>query len=145
MLTTDQKGAIAESAIVHAAIRLGVGVYRPLVEGGRYDLILAVGATLIRTQCKWATVARGAVVVRCYSSRRGPDRMIVRKYTEEEVDVIAAYCAETEQVYILLPQDFAGRREVRLRVMPALNNQRLKVNRAEDFTFEARLGVLQGP
>jgi hypothetical protein len=71
--------------------------------------------------------------------------MIVRKYTAEEVDVIAAYCAETEQVYILLPEDFTGRREVRLRVMPALNNQRLKINRAEDFTFEARLGVLQGP
>jgi hypothetical protein len=35
VLTTDQKGAIAESAIVHAAIKLGVGVYRPLVEGGR--------------------------------------------------------------------------------------------------------------
>jgi hypothetical protein len=28
VLTTDQKGAIAESAIVHAAIKLGVGVYR---------------------------------------------------------------------------------------------------------------------
>ena len=27
MLTTDQKGAIAESAIVHAATKLGVGVY----------------------------------------------------------------------------------------------------------------------
>jgi hypothetical protein len=29
-LSTDQKGAIAESAIVHAAIKLGIGVYRRL-------------------------------------------------------------------------------------------------------------------
>jgi hypothetical protein len=29
VLTPDQKGAIAESAISHAAIRLGVGVARP--------------------------------------------------------------------------------------------------------------------
>ncbi len=43
MLTTDQKGAIAESAIVHAAIKAGIDVYRPVREGGRYDLIFDVG------------------------------------------------------------------------------------------------------
>jgi hypothetical protein len=53
-MTTDQKGAIAEAAITAAAIRLGVGVYRPLFEGGRYDLIFEVGETLLRVQCKWA-------------------------------------------------------------------------------------------
>ena len=39
MLSTDQKGAIAESEITAAAIRLGIDVYRPLQEGGRYDLV----------------------------------------------------------------------------------------------------------
>jgi hypothetical protein len=29
MLTTDQKGAVAEIAIALKAIRLGIGVYRP--------------------------------------------------------------------------------------------------------------------
>src|SRR5262245_51830843 len=43
-MTTDQKGAIAEAAIALAAMKLGVDVYRPLGEGGRYDLILDVGA-----------------------------------------------------------------------------------------------------
>jgi hypothetical protein len=36
-LSTDQKGAFAESAIAHAAIKLGIGVYRPLSDGERYD------------------------------------------------------------------------------------------------------------
>jgi hypothetical protein len=27
-LTTDQKGAIAETAIIHAAVKLGVGVFK---------------------------------------------------------------------------------------------------------------------
>lgn len=61
-LTTDQKGAIAESAVVHAAIKLGIGVYRPAFEGGRYDLIFDLGARLLRVQCKWA-VRQGEVVV----------------------------------------------------------------------------------
>ena len=39
MLTTNQKGAIAEMKIAVAAIDLGLEVYRPVVEGGRYDLI----------------------------------------------------------------------------------------------------------
>jgi PD-(D/E)XK endonuclease len=51
-LTTDQKGAIAESAITSAALRIGVDVYRPFCEGGRYDLILDTGSRLLRTQCK---------------------------------------------------------------------------------------------
>ena len=145
MLTTDQKGAIAESAVAHEAIKLGVGVYRPLVEGGRYDLILERDGRLLRVQCKWAVLSRGAVVVRCYSARRGPDGMIVRGYTASEVDVIAAYCAETNQSYVLTPADFTGRRAVYLRVSPSLNNQRMRINWAEDFAFEARLTALVGP
>jgi hypothetical protein len=58
-MLTDQKGAIAESAIVHAAVKLGVGVYKPLVEGGRYDSILDARSTLLRVQCKWAPIDRG--------------------------------------------------------------------------------------
>jgi PD-(D/E)XK endonuclease len=76
MLTTDQKGAIAESAIVHAAVKLGVGVYKPLTDGERYDLILDLRPQLVRVQCKWATLDAGAVVVRCYSCRRNPARMV---------------------------------------------------------------------
>jgi hypothetical protein len=32
-LTTNQKGAIAETAIAHKAIKLGLDVYKPVVEG----------------------------------------------------------------------------------------------------------------
>ena len=53
MLTTDQKGSIAEAEITAAAIRLGV--YRPLSEGERCDLIFDLRPTLMRVQCKWAS------------------------------------------------------------------------------------------
>ncbi|MGH3084541.1 MAG: hypothetical protein ACRDNP_10895 [Gaiellaceae bacterium] len=43
MLTTDQKGVIAETAIAHAATKLGIEVYRPIVEGGRFDMIFLLG------------------------------------------------------------------------------------------------------
>ena len=64
MLSTDQKGAVAEIAIALAATKLGIDVYRPLHEGGRYDLILDVGGSLNRVQCKWAPRHGDVVIVR---------------------------------------------------------------------------------
>jgi hypothetical protein len=72
-LSTDQKGAIAESAIVHAAIKLGIGVYRPLSDGERYDLIFDLGERLERIQCKWASTqpVRSTVWLRTVRSSTG--------------------------------------------------------------------------
>jgi hypothetical protein len=53
MLSTDQKGAIAEAAIAFAATKLGVGVFKPLTVEP-YDLIFDLRPRLIRVQCKWA-------------------------------------------------------------------------------------------
>jgi PD-(D/E)XK endonuclease len=145
VLTTDQKGAIAEAAITCTASKLGFDVYRPVAEGGRYDLILEGNSKLLRVQCKWATLSRGAVVIRCYSCRRGRDGMIVRAYTVDEIDVIAAYCMETNCSYLLSPDVFAARRVVHLRVSPSKNSQRLGINWADDFGLEARLTALLGP
>src|SRR5207248_954519 len=51
VLTTNQKGAVAEAEIAAEAIRLGIGVWRPVSDHERYDLILDVGGRLVRTQC----------------------------------------------------------------------------------------------
>jgi len=145
VLTTDQKGAIAEAEIAAAAVRLGIGVYKPMFEGGRYDLIFEVGSKLMRIQCKWARREGDVVAVRCYSCRRGRDRMIVRKYSVSEVDAIAAYCAETDCCYLLPTNLTCSRRLVHLRVAPSRNNQRTGINWADDFRLEARLKALLGP
>jgi hypothetical protein len=68
-LTTDQKGAIAETAIVHAAVKLGIAVFKPVVDGERYDLIFDLRDDLVRVQCKWAPLRGDVIAVRCYSSR----------------------------------------------------------------------------
>ena len=48
MLTPDQKGNIAEAAVVAAAVKLGIDVYKPVGEGGRYDLIFDLWPELVR-------------------------------------------------------------------------------------------------
>jgi hypothetical protein len=91
-LTTDQKGAIAETASIHAAVKLGIGVYKPVVEGGRYDLIFDLGDELVRVQCKWAPLRGDVIAVRCYSTRPSPAGFVRACYTSREVDALAAYC-----------------------------------------------------
>jgi hypothetical protein len=145
VLTTDQKGAIAELAIAHTAAELGVGVFKPLTDGERYDLILRVDSTLFRVQCKLARLTGDVVVVWCYSARRAREGFRKRTYRATEVDLIAAYCPELDRAYLLSAEQFDGRTQVVLRVEPSRNNQRLGVNWADDFEFEARLKALVGP
>jgi hypothetical protein len=145
VLTTDQKGAVAESAVVLAAIRLGAEIYRPLNDGTRYDLILDVGRELLRVQCKYAPRHGDVVAVRCYSTRRARDGLRKRQYTAAEVDVIAAYCPEIDRCFLILSSEFEGRTGLVLRLAPTKNNQHVRVNWAEDFSFEARLTALLGP
>jgi PD-(D/E)XK endonuclease len=140
-LTTDQKGAIAETAIVHAAVKLGVGVAKPVVDE-RYDLIFDLGERLWRVQCKWARRYGGIVVVRCYSARRGPDGLLRRRYTAREIDAYAAYCPDLETCYFLPFELFADRTQLHLRIAPARNNQFSGIHFAEKFEFGARLSAL---
>jgi hypothetical protein len=128
VLTTDQKGAIAESEIAAAAIKLGVGVYRPLSDGARYDLVFDVGSRLLRVQCKWAARTGDVIVIRA-----------------TEVDLIAAYCLDLDRCFLLSADRFDGRTHVQLRTAPSRNNQLLGINWADDFDFVARLGALVGP
>jgi hypothetical protein len=143
-MTTDQKGAIAEQAVVLAAIKLGIEVYRPVAEGGRCDLILGLETKLLRVQCKWAAWRNGVITVRCYTFRRTRDGYRKTTYSDDEVDAIAAYCSELDRCF-LLPIKLASRHPVlSLRTTPTINNQRRRINWADNFDFAARLGGHQG-
>jgi PD-(D/E)XK endonuclease len=140
MLTTDQKGNIAETAIVAAAVKLGIDVYRPVGEGGRYDMIFEIADRLWRIQCKWAPRDGEVVALRCYSCRRNRDGVLVRKYAKGEIDAFAAYCPETDNCYFLPYALFAGRSRIALRLGPSRNKQQLGINWAMDYEFTATLG-----
>jgi hypothetical protein len=141
-MTTDQEGGIAELAITLAATKLGVEVYRPAIEGGRYDLIFGHGSSLMRVQCKWAPLERDVIVVRCYSCRRGPDGLLKRMYEPGEIDAFAAYCATNDTCYFLPYELFSRRAHISLRLRPARNNQSVGINWAKEFEFGATLGAV---
>ena len=144
MLTTNQRGLVAETAILHECVKLGIGVSRPL-DDERYDLILDLRPALLRVQCKWARRHDDVVVIRCRRCRRGKDGLIHRSYRAGEIDAIAAYCVELDTSYLLPPEMSVGRAAVQLRLRPCRNNQAAKINWARDFELGATLSRLRGP
>ena len=94
---------------------------------------------LLRIQCKWAAKQGDVIIVRLYSNRRGPDGMITKRYSSEDVDGFAAYCLGTETCYFL-PLPFARYREVRFRLGPTMNNQAIGIRWARDYEFAATIG-----
>jgi hypothetical protein len=138
MMSTNQKGAIAEAAIAYEAIKLGIEVYRPVAEGGRFDLVFAFeDASLARVQCKWAPLHTGAITVRSYTCRRAAEGQRIRTYTAEEIDAIAAYCPENGRCYYVPVDEVAGHRVLHLRVGPARNNQIERIHWAVDYELGA--------
>jgi hypothetical protein len=139
VLSSNQKGAIAETAILHEATKHGIVVYRPAVEGARADMIFEVGTRLLRIQCKWARLVGQAVEVRARTCRRGPNGTYVRgSYSAAEVDAIAAYCMANETSYLVPFSLFESQTALYLRLSPARNNQQRLVHWAEQY----RLGAI---
>jgi hypothetical protein len=138
MLTSNQKGAIAEAAITLHAMQRGIGVLRPVAEGGRYDLVFDVGTRFLRVQCKWAIRHGEIILIRARTCRRGPEGRLLRgKYTADEIDLVAGYCAEVDQCYVMPFDALPPCGDMQLRLSPSKNNQQRGVNWAADYEFGA--------
>ncbi len=134
MADTTFKGEEATLRVALHAIQKGVQVSRPVMEGGRYDLVLDLGGTLFKVQVKYAGQAsNGAIkVVTASTSSRGRRG---KKYEDYEVDFILAYSPVTDRIYKLLPEVWRGKNYIYLRYKPAKNNQRSGCFDAEDFEW----------
>jgi len=140
-MTTDQKGAIAEAAIAFEAMTLGIGVFRPLGDE-RLDLIFDLRPRLLRVQCKWGTPKGDVVVVHCHTSRRTANGFKRRSYSAAEVDPIAVYCGELDRCFFVPIERVDCRPALALRIAPCRNNQRRRINWADDFDFAATLASI---
>jgi prevent-host-death family protein len=144
VFSTNHKGAIAEAEIAAAAARLKIPVLRPVQDHGRYDMAFEIGGSILRIQCKWGQLDRAAGVIKITlrGARCTPTGYIYSPYAEGEIDLLAAYCAEVDQCY-LLPRDLVVRRkQIWLRLSPPRNGQQACINLADDFEFSGAIAQL---
>lgn len=143
-MDSNVKGAVAEQAIVLAATKLRVPVWRPVNEHGRPDLVLDIGGELRRVQVKWGQLSpeRDVVIVRVRTCRCTPHGYIRRAYSEDQVDLFAVYCGELDRCFLLPAQVLASKTCVSLRLTPPRNGQQSCINLADDFTFDGAVAQL---
>ena len=144
MLTTNQMGWVAETAVIHECAKLAVPVAKPLDEQ-RYDLVLDLGSRFLRVQCKWSRRTGDVIYVRTRTGRRAREGLVHRGYKPGEIDAIAAYCAETEMCYLLPTELSVNRTAVQLRLGPTRNNQSSGIRWARDYEFGATISRFVGP
>ena len=145
VLSTDQKGAIAETKVAAAATELRIPVLRPIVEHARYDLAFDVGDRLLRVQCKWGALDEdGALIkVRIGGSWLSPTAgYVLSSYSVQEIDLLAVYCGDLDRCYLLPVELVAGRATLQLRLTPPRNGQRACINLASDFEFDGAVAQL---
>jgi prevent-host-death family protein len=143
-LSPNEKGAVAELAIATAAARLGVGVYKPLSEHSRADLVFEIGDRLWRIQCKWAQLNEDSttIAIRTSGSRLSPRGYIRTTYGQHEIDFLAAYCDGVDRCFLVPAEQFADRHTLLLRLTSPRNNQVACINLAEHFAFEGAIAQL---
>jgi hypothetical protein len=115
VLTSTMKGAIAETQIAAEAVRLGIVVLRPIVEGRRYDLVFDTGPRLLYVR---------------------------PTYSPTEIDAVAAYCPDLERFYLLPIEDVGSRSMVHLRLARAANNQEAAIKYAATYEFAGAIAQL---
>jgi prevent-host-death family protein len=145
VLSTNRKGAAAETKIAAAATELDIPVLRPITEHARYDLAFEIADRILRVQCKWGALdEEGAVIkVSLRSSWCTPTGYERRQYKPNEIDLVAVYCGDLDRCY-LLPHELAvGRSGIWLRLTPPKNRQRASLNVAVDFEFPGAVAQLE--
>jgi hypothetical protein len=144
VMNSNVKGAVAEQAIVLAATKLRVPVWRPVSEHGRADLVLEIGGRLLRVQVKWGrlSAARDVVIVSLFTSRCTTHGHVRGTYAADEVDLFAIYCGQLDRCFLLPSVVGAGKTELRLRLTPPRNGQQLCITLAADFDFVGAIAQL---
>ena len=144
VMNSNVKGAVAEQAIVLAAMKAGIPVLRPVADHGRTDLALDINGHLLRVQVKWGRLSKAGdvVIVLLRTSRCTTHGHVRGTYGEGEVDLFAVHCGELDRSFLLPAGEFVGRQHVTLRLTPARNGQRACITLADDFTFDGAVAQL---
>ena len=145
VLSTNQKGGIAETAITAAATKRHIPVLRPVLEHARYDMAFEIGGDILRVQCKWGALdADGAIIkVSLRSSYLTPAGYVRNCYTADEIDLVAVYCGDLDRCYLLPSSLACGRTSAFLRLTSPRNGQRACINLASDFEFDGAVAQLE--
>lgn len=144
VLTPNEKGNLAEAAIVFHFARLGAPVFRPLSEHSPFDLVVSLGGGLLRIQSKWGRLSddESIVEVPLTRSRQTPAGAVRRPYGKDEIDAVVAYCDGLDECYLIPAAIACNRRSLTLRLSASGNGQQASIKWAADYSLPGAIAQL---
>lgn len=124
-------GTRTEAIVIGELVRRGYRVLLPFGENQRYDLVLDIGGSFFRVQCKTGRLRSGCVVFSAKSVRCNTRQAVIRDY-EGDVELFVVHCPETDRIYAI-PIHEATRTQGTLRIDPTGNGQDKRVRWARDY------------
>ena len=106
---------------------------QPLTEHEDFDLVAYKDGVFKRIQVRYRCANNGTIAVEGSSSwadKNGNHRIPVT--SKVGIDVFAVYCPDTNKCYYVPHQDMKSG-GIKLRLVPTKNNQRARINFAEDY------------
>ena len=142
VLTTNDKGNIAEAEITAPTIA-GIGILRPCEEHSVTTWRLSSRAAFCGSSASGRRLGRrDRRVVRLADSATRPDGLSGTTYSADEIDAVAAYCAELDRCYLLPVHLVARKSSVQLRIAPPRNGQRACLNWASEYELAGAVAQL---
>jgi hypothetical protein len=139
MLSTTQKGDIAETAILAALTELGHPVSVPLAGATRYDCIVDLPAGLTRVQIKHGRVTDDHVEASLKRTNPNHNEYKQSYYKPDEIDAFAIHAPKIERSF-WIPFDDAPKAKVRIRYRGQPDIDHPSVRWAADHALEAQFG-----
>jgi hypothetical protein len=135
MAPLKRKGDLAELKVAADLIDRGCRISIPFGEDCDYDLIADYEGRLHRVQVKYTQSDGHMILIRCRSHSLTKGKVRVTKlYTSKMVDWIAAYDRTSDRCYYCPSWELGdGRAELRLRLQPARNGQRIGIREANAY------------
>lgn len=128
-MDTRARGDEAEAAALHAFTRHGLHVWLPWSRFGAYDLLVESGTgAFVRAQVKSGRVRDACVIANTRSTDHGSGR---RSYLGR-ADILVIHAGAIDEQFVVPVTEACGF-DIRLRLQPARNNQRVGVRHARDY------------
>src|SRR5215831_15264329 len=116
---TKRKGDASEALALWKLSEAGLTVLIPWGDNARFDLVVVIGDTFLRIQCKTGRLRSGYVSFRTFGV--GRDGKCYR-YVAGELDYYAVRCLETGELYLVPFAEAGSSTQPQLRVAPPRPN-----------------------
>jgi len=134
---THAKGAVAKAKLAEYAVQQGWQMYLPFTDGVKGDAILEIDDELWKVELKYSSQKRGKNVIIIQVSNSQPRRTRNRqtKYHIGDFDLLVAYSAITDKLYVFAIDEVTEKTDIALRLAAPKNNQVKGVHWARDFEY----------